>query len=232
MQKINSMRYPVTNTGSKEDFDSAWYNAQGFGVQTTYGFHEGCDINLKTGGDTDLGQELKSIANGRIVYYHYASHPTTAYGRHLVVRIEGGWGTRWVHYAHCDTNGFLNAVQDVTEGQIIARLGKSGTPYAHLHFSIFKVDPSTVGGIDQIARNTTDLNNWWEDPIAFIDKWMQPIIIPQLEITDQTKIPQINNMEVQAIRSMLNDQQNTIISKDNTINSLNGKIEQIRTIIQ
>jgi N-acetyl-anhydromuramyl-L-alanine amidase AmpD len=52
-----------------------------------------------------------------------------------------------------------------------------------------------------------------------------PIPIPQPVITDQTKIPQIDNMEVQAIRSKLNDQ-------NNQINSLNSKIAQIRGIVQ
>ena len=218
------MRYPVGNTGSKEEFEQLWYVAQGFGKPTSYGYHEGADINLKTGGDSDLGQELKSIANGRIVYYHYASHPTSAYGRHLVIRIDGVWGTRWIHYAHLQDVNFLNNTQEVSEGQIIGRLGKSGTVDAHLHFSIYKVDPATNGGIDNFANNTTELNNVWEDPLLFIDKWMQPIETP-LVITDQTKIPQINNMEVQAIRSMLYDQ-------EKTISNLNSKIDQIRSIIQ
>jgi hypothetical protein len=226
------MRYPVSNTGSKEEFERDWKIDQIFGNQTTYGFHEGVDINLKTGGDTDLGQELKSISNGKIVYYHYASHPSTAFGRHLVIRIDGAWGSRWVHYCHCLETGFLNSSQDVSEGQIVAHLGKSGTTAAHLHFSIFKVDPASIGGIDQIARNTTDLNNWWEDPIAFMEKWMQIIIVPQPVITDQTKIPQIDNMEVQAIRSFINDQKTRITNQENKIIGLEDKISQIRTIIQ
>jgi hypothetical protein len=166
------VRYPVTSDGSLESFNRDWYNAQGFGAQTSYGYHEGADLNLKTGGDSDLGQELKAIANGRIVYYHYASHPTTGFGRHLVYKIDGGWGTRWVMYSHCDSNNFLGAVQDVSEGQIIARLGKSGnSPSAHLHWSIFKVDPATFG-IDNFANNLTELNQHWEDPIAFVNTWM------------------------------------------------------------
>lgn len=217
------MRYPVSITGSKEEYDRDWYSAQSFGNQTTYGFHEGVDLNLRTGGDTDLGQELKSIAPGRIVYYHFGSHPTYGFGRHLVIRIDGAWGTRWVHYCHCLDTGFLNAVQDVPEGKVVAYLGKSGTPYAHLHFSIFKVDPATIGGIDKIAKTQQELNDWWEDPLVFIDKWMQPTEVPCV-ITDQTKIPQIENMEVQAIRSRLNDQQTKITE-------LEGKISQIRSII-
>lgn len=146
-----------------------WYIAQGFGNPTSYGFHEGIDLNLQTGGDTDLNQPLLSIDNGKVVYYHYGTHPTTNFGRHLVVRIEGAYGVRWVHYAHCTDQDFLNSVQDVRAGQMVARLGKSGTTAAHCHFSIFKVDPATLpSGIDSIAKTQQQLNDWWEDPKIFL----------------------------------------------------------------
>lgn len=202
------MIYPVGD-GTKQTFENLWYVAQGFGNPVpAYGYHEGADINLKTGGDTDLGQELKSIAAGRITNYHYGSHPSTGFGRHIIYRIEGAWGTRWVHYAHCQDVGFLNSAQDVVEGQVIARLGKSGTPYAHLHMSIFKVDPATFG-IDNVANTTTELNQYWEDPIAFLNTWTQAP--PALVITDQTRIPQIDNKEVQQIRSELEAKTNRIL---------------------
>src|SRR5258706_10537917 len=102
------MRFPVGPTGSKEEFFRDWYDAQPFGTATSYGFHEGADINKTTGGDTDLGQELKAIAKGKIVYYHnfHTTVPNT-FGRHLVYRIDGPWGVRWVHYAHCADQDFL-----------------------------------------------------------------------------------------------------------------------------
>ena len=215
------MRFaPVAQT--KEIYQNDWRIDQGFGAVTTYGRHEGIDFNLKTGGDTDLGQPLYALANGTITYYHYGSHPSTGFGRHLVVKIEGPWGVRWCMYAHCQDVDFSNVVQSVSEGQAIARLGKSGnSPTAHLHFSIWKVDPASNGGIDSIAHNDTELNAKWEDPISFINQWTQA---PQPVITDQTRIPQIDNMEVQAIRSLINDQKNTI-------NNLNAKIAQVKAIV-
>jgi len=201
------MRYPVSATGSLESFQKDWYIAQGFGNPTTYGFHEGVDINLKTGGDTDLGQEIKAIANGKIVYYHFSSHPTTGFGRHLVYRIDGAWGTRWVHCTHLQDIGFLNSVQDVTEGQIIARLGKSGTPYAHLHFAIYKVDPVAFG-IDNIANTTSELNQYWEDPIAFINTWITQSAPTPPPVTDQSKYDfgeGFGIMELQAARGIMHD---------------------------
>lgn len=201
------MRYPVGVTGTKEEFEASWYVAQGFGNPTSYGFHEGADINLKTGGDSDLGQEVKAIANGRIVYYHFSSHPTTGFGRHLVYKIDGAWGSRWVHCCHLTDQDFKNSVQDITEGSIIGRIGKSGTPYAHLHFSIFKVDPIAFG-IDNIANTTTELNQYWEDPIAFINTWLPTAPAPAPIPTDQSLYDfgeGFGIIELQAARGKMQD---------------------------
>ena len=139
-----------------------WYIAQGFGVKTSYGVHEGLDINLKTGGDSDLGQDLLAVADGKIVYYHNLSHPTTTFGRHMVLECQTSVGTRWYHYAHCQS--ITTQVKEVKEGEVIGKLGKSGTTIAHLHFSVFKVDPKSLyNGIDTIAKTAIELNNCWEE---------------------------------------------------------------------
>jgi murein DD-endopeptidase MepM/ murein hydrolase activator NlpD len=213
------MRFaPVAN--SRESYQNDWYLAQGFGAVTTYGRHEGIDLNLKTGGDSDLGQPLYAVANGQVVYYHRNSHPTTGFGRHLVIRIDGPWGTRWCHYCHMEDADFLGSSQTVTEGQMVGRLGKSGnSPSAHLHFAILKVDPAT-SGIDNIANNETELNQVWEDPISFINTWSAAAPAPQPVITDQTRIPQIDNLEVQQIRSLLNDLRNQNAAKDQKLTAV------------
>lgn len=212
--------------GNKQEFENNWYIAQGFGATTTYGKHEGLDLNLKTGGDSDLGQNLYAIADGDIVYYHYGTHPTTGFGRHLVVKITGPWGTRWCMYSHCGTNGFLNTVQRVTEGTKLGELGKSGnSPSAHLHFSIWKVDPGTNGGIDAIAHNQAELDAKWENPIDFINQWSQPPAPVEPPVTDQSKYdfgPDFGIMELQAARSRMQEQKNTINNQNARI--ANAKI--------
>lgn len=168
------MRYPVNN------FATEWNGTAGygFGAATSYGFHEGVDINDNLGGNSDLGKPLFAIADGQLVYYHTAKHPTTAFGYHHVYKITGAWGTRWVHEAHCQSD-LIATVQDVKEGQQIAKVGNSGTTYAHCHFSIFKVDPATLtSGIDTIAKTQQQLNDWWENPIAFIEKYMNVAPLP------------------------------------------------------
>lgn len=217
-EKRDNMRYPV-GSGTKQDFEANWKIDTGFGAPTNYGFHEGVDINLKTGGDTDLGQNLMGIAPGKVVYYHYNSHPTVNFGRHLVYKITGPWGNRWVHYAHCLDQGFTNTVADVAEGQVIARLGKSGNAaLAHLHMAIFKVDPIGVG-IDNIASTQQELNDVYEDPIKFITQWMDamtPIDYKALYEAEQAKVI---NRDAQILLL-----QGQVTSTENAFNDLHNKI--------
>jgi hypothetical protein len=171
------MRYPVGQLGTKDEFDKFWYDAQGFGVKTDYGYHEGCDFNLKTGGDSDLGQLLYAVGDGKIVYYHDNSHPTTGFGKHMVLYCQTPLGDRWYHYAHCKE--ITATVKEVKRGDVIGKLGKTGTQYAHLHFAVFKVDPKTLrSGIDTIAKTITELNSWWEDPFVTLNMEEKPKDLP------------------------------------------------------
>jgi len=154
------MRYPVN------DYKDKWYIAQGFGEKTDYGFHDGVDINLKTGGDTDLGQPLLAIANGQVTSVHeHTTIPT--FGKHIHIKIDTPFGERFVHYAHCQKI-LVPVNAQVAEGQQVAELGKSGTKVAHCHFAI-KKQPT---GIDGIAKTQEDLAKW-ENPIEFIEKCIQ-----------------------------------------------------------
>lgn len=168
------MRYPVNN------FKTEWNITAGnpFGAKTGYGYHEGVDINDNDGGNSDLGKEIFAIANGKLKYWHGAKHTNSGFGIHSVYEIEGPWGTRWVHQAHCQED-ITQAPKDIVENERIARVGKSGlnpndpSQKAHIHFSIFKVDPATLpNGIDTIAKTEQQLNDWWENPIKFIESQM------------------------------------------------------------
>jgi len=196
------MRYPVDNYKTESN-NHAGYD---FGDQTAYGFHDGKDINDNGGGNSDLGKPLYAIAKGRVVGVHKHTGSNN-FGNHFFLLIEGPWGIRYVHYAHC-LEVLVTEGQEVPEGMLVAKVGNSGTVYAHCHFAI-KKKPS---GMDDVANNKTELEDIWEDPNAFIEKYLndsptqpsdsKPILLP---ITDQTRIPQIDNMEVQAIRSTLMD---------------------------
>jgi murein DD-endopeptidase MepM/ murein hydrolase activator NlpD len=194
LERKGFMRLPVAK--NKDEYKRLWYNAQGFGVKTSYGYHEGDDYNLKTGGDSDLGQPIYAIADGVVTSLHdHTTKPT--FGRHLHIKHDGPWGTVWSHYAHL-LDIFVVPNQTVKEGQKIATLGKSGTNWAHLHFAI-KKQPT---GIDGIAKTLEDLK-MWVDPIPFIEKWegVEEVITPQTKID----LGDMGVLEVQAIRSELLD---------------------------
>lgn len=80
-----------------------------------------------------------------------------------------------------------------------------------------------------------DANVFYGDREAF-NKYGQMEVEPtSLVITDQTKIPQIDNMEVQAIRSVINDQKNTINSLQAQVTSLvkdNGSLKEQISILE
>ncbi|WP_394751192.1 murein hydrolase activator EnvC family protein [Spongiimicrobium salis] len=133
-----------------------YYNAQSFGENN----HLGDDWNGTGGGNTDLGDAIYAIANGKVAFAE---------------DIGGGWGNviRIHHvledghkveslYAHCDT--ILVATSDtVSIGQKIGTIGTAhGLYYAHLHFEIRENIHMPIGG--GYSQNTAG----YVDPTEFI----------------------------------------------------------------
>jgi hypothetical protein len=145
-----------------------WYSAQKFGAKTSYGYHEGEDINLKSGGDTDLGQPLLAITDGEVTSVHaHTTKPT--FGNHIHIRHDGPWGRVWCHYAHCKDIS-VEVGERVKESQLIATIGKTGTTFAHLHWAI-KRQPT---GIDGLAKTKEALDKWLP-PIDFVLEWSRKL---------------------------------------------------------
>lgn len=170
-----SFRYPVGN-GTREDFEKRFYVAFGYGEKTTYGYHEGADINLKTGGDSDLGEPLYAISDWKLKYYHLKSHLESGFGEHFVYEVNSPWGKKWIHYAHNQKTIDPNKKSEGKIGDKLAEIDKTGRPRlslpAHCHLAVFKVDPiSLPQGIDTIAKTKAQLNDWWEDPIELFKNW-------------------------------------------------------------
>lgn len=57
------MRYPVDN------YKTEWNGTAGygFGAKTSYGFHDGVDINDNLGGNSDLGKPLLQLPRERLL---------------------------------------------------------------------------------------------------------------------------------------------------------------------
>lgn len=127
--------YPVGKPDAK-----GYYNAQPYGENA----HLGDDWNAITGGNSDLGHPMYSIANGYVTFAE---------------DVGGGWGNvvRIVHqlddstyveslYAHCDTIA-IDANQGVKRGDFIATIGNAnGAYYAHLHFEMRDSIDMPIGG--------------------------------------------------------------------------------------
>lgn len=156
------MIYPVGD-GTKETFYRDWYIADYFGSNRGHYFHSGDDLNLKTGGDSDLGQPLLACADGEVTGTDTVS--TTGFGKQIFIAFDIGGVVYYAHYAHCQTID-VRPGERVKSGQIIGKLGKSGTKYAHLHFSI----KNTANGMDNVPNTKEELKQW-EDPIKFIEKY-------------------------------------------------------------
>jgi len=108
-------------------------------------YHPGEDWNLTTGGNTDEGKPLHATADGVVLYSGWAF----------------GWTIMVVHkvldtdefvasfYGHLKTRPQLKKGDLVNQGDVLGRIGRTGTEFAHLHFeirgqSMLKVEDGTV----------------------------------------------------------------------------------------
>lgn len=135
---------------------------QGFGTPTTYGPHEGWDLNRKnTSGDQDCDTPLMAVADGTVVH---TSDSTKDYGKLLVLRVETPNGPRFVRYCHCNKTLVKSGL--VRSGELIATMGDTGNSTAcHLHFDIFKIDPT--GKWRSFAKTKAEHTKMFEDPSIF-----------------------------------------------------------------
>ena len=116
-----------------------YYDAQHFGANN----HLGEDWNGNGGGNSDLGDPIYAIANGKVS---------------LAKDVKGGWGNviRIIHtlpsgeqveslYGHCDEI-FVKETEEVKKGQKIGTIGTADGQYkAHLHFEIREKPGMPIG---------------------------------------------------------------------------------------
>jgi Peptidase family M23 len=137
------------------------YNAQSF----TQNHHLADDLNGIGGENSDLGDAIYAVADGRVLL---AREGGVGWGKVIIVlhAIEENGTRRYVqsYYGHCDTV-IVRVGDRVHRGQQIATVGTGGGRYlAHLHFEMREFPTPFIG---PGYREKTD---GWLNPSAFITK--------------------------------------------------------------
>jgi hypothetical protein len=139
------------------------YNAQKFWEMNEKrgGRHTGDDLNGIGGMDSDLGDPVFSVADGRVIY---AGEPSSGWGNTLIIAHRAADG-RMLHamYSHLDRIDVARE-QPVSRGARIGTVGTGNGNYpAHLHFEMRESDGADIGaGYTMYPLNRLD-------PAATID---------------------------------------------------------------
>ncbi len=151
MTKADQFSFPCQFTGRYPD-EWAGYT---FLQKTEQGaLHPGIDWN-RGAGEQDFGDPVQCIADG--VCVHTSEQGGIGYGEIVVVRheltdrlyefVKSRYGidshTLYSFYAHLkDSNAKVN--QEISRGDLIGWVGKSGTTVSHLHTEIYRAVPGTT----------------------------------------------------------------------------------------
>jgi len=135
------------------------YNAQPF----TQNRHLGDDLNGIGGENSDLGDPVYAVADGRVLLAREAG---PGWGNVVIVlhAIEENGARKYVqsYYAHLDEI-LVEPKQTVRRGQKIATVGTANGKYlAHLHFEMREFTTPFIG------PGYRDDTRGWMDPSAFI----------------------------------------------------------------
>src|SRR5215813_3955977 len=185
--------FPIGNPDGKGSYTdkatgkthNGWYVATRFTEKYSRGIHTGEDWNGNGGGDTDLGQDVMAVANGRVVF---AENCGRLWGN--VVIIEHAFYENHERrkirslYAHLQTIEVRRG-QEVKRRQLIATVGQDPdkTFKAHLHLELRWDEtlaptywPSSDGKDEKWMREH------YAEPSAFIAE-RRKLFVPQREQT-------------------------------------------------
>ena len=206
MAKTNEFSQPINSIGGTYPNGFAGYVHKQ--PRTPEGLpnsrHIGDDFNGPGGGNTDLGFDVFAVGNG-VVEKLIVWNKKAGYGNHLFIKhtlspyLQKKYGCDIIysHYAHLESFRTFEG-QEVSKGQVIAKLGNSGTKYAHLHLEIRK--PTGRGYEDYPTNQPVSwIDKYYFTPFTFIEENKKepvtdtpPAASPQPEptaITEPTTIP-------------------------------------------
>ncbi|MBK7709479.1 MAG: M23 family metallopeptidase [Acidobacteria bacterium] len=155
--------YPLGKSGTltqAKDSNDEWYNAQDFGIND----HLGEDWNKNSGGDTDCGEPVFAVANGRIVF---AEDAGPGWGNVVIVEHTLTDGKR-VQSLYGHLQKILKTSGDVEIREKIGEVGNADGRYlCHLHFEI-RTDDCPMW--NEPGGGYSKENKGWIDPSDFIDR--------------------------------------------------------------
>jgi murein DD-endopeptidase MepM/ murein hydrolase activator NlpD len=171
-----------TDKATNKTYDG-WYIATRFNEKYDLGIHPGEDWNGSGGGNTDLGQDVFSVANGKVVF---ADHCGKLWGNVIVIEhiFYENYEKRIIHslYAHLQEIK-VKTDQLITRRQLIGAIGQDPdkTFNAHLHLELRSDTtlpptywPSSNG------RDQSWVKEHYLEPSAFI-KSHRRLLVPQKE---------------------------------------------------
>ena len=146
-QLADGFDFPIGDINAKGTYRSpagksykGWYVAVKFAENYEFGIHTGEDWNGAGGGDSDLGQSVFSIGNGKVIYAQEAAPP---FGNIVVIKHQflenGRLTTFFSQYDHLKEL-LVKRDDNVKRRAKIGTIGKgAGDRFpAHLHFEIRK----------------------------------------------------------------------------------------------
>lgn len=102
--------------------------------------HTGLDIA------PGLGTEISAVKGGIVLFVRDSG--SSGYGKHLAINHGGGYVTL---YAHC-SQILVREGEQVTAGQVIAKVGKNGWATGpHLHIEVI-IDGTPVDPLGYLSR--------------------------------------------------------------------------------
>ena len=130
-------------------------------------WHPGEDWNGKGGGDTDLGDPIYAVSNGKVIDFgHYA-----VWGNIVLLEHALPDGTRvWSQYAHLERVMVSQKGQQVSRGQQIGTMGKGDknrymSPIFILRFARKKLP---IGNWSPMVKDKAAVVANYYDPTEFI----------------------------------------------------------------
>lgn len=162
---------------------NGWYVATRFAEEYSLGIHPGEDWNGAGGGDTDLGQDVYAVANGRVIF---AAHCGRLWGNVIIIEhtYYENHEKRKIRslYAHL-LEIKVQSGQNVRRRQLIASIGQDPEKLfkAHLHLELRlneTLSPTYWPSSD--GKDVAWVSKHYAAPTEFINDHRQ-LFVPQQE---------------------------------------------------